>query len=79
MSHFFSEIIADKSKTTRTGSQKTGLKASVSGWRLGAEIRMRFDEVSGQDLVELFLTGGSGSPATKKIIGVWNESWDKIR
>lgn len=71
MAKLYATIQADKGKEiTRTANHR--LMANLSGWKKGWELIVDIDD-DGRYAVILYQTGGSKSPAAKKIIHSYQE------
>lgn len=78
MAHFYAEITGAKGVVTKTGTRETGLTAHVRGYTVGVYVEIRHNDFTKMDEVYVHLTGGTGALTAKKMIGAWNEDWDKI-
>lgn len=68
MGHFYAEIQGNRGMASRMGSKASGITGHIRGWTSGAKTVCRTNEL-GQDIVEVFLTNGSGH-ANDKVTGL---------
>jgi len=57
-----------KGDTSRLGSKRSGLQASVDGWGAGIEVRAVWDESLNADVFYVYATGGSNGRGGSKLI-----------
>jgi len=65
-----------RGETTRCGTKNSGITGHLRGWNLGAMVNVWYDEKSGEDRVEVFITNGSygGAWPFKKSLGVFGRN-----
>jgi len=67
MARFYGEIYGQaKTPATRIGGAISGLSGHLRGWDVGVEIWCH--TVNDEDIIEVWETGGSNSPSTRKKI-----------
>ena len=67
MAHFYGNMKGARGETTRCGNKSSGMFAHVRGWKLGVEVRMSYDEKTGEDICTVVLTDGSHATRSKTI------------
>lgn len=69
----------EKTLKTQTANGTNFVRAHIRGWNVGVEViaRPHIDD-KGQDMVEVWLTGGSANDSRKKKIGLFSEEDIKI-
>lgn len=69
MSRFYGEIQGNRGEATRQGTEKSGFRAHIRGWRIGVSVVCDVDS-DGNDIIYVRETGGSSSPWREKEIVV---------
>ncbi len=65
MAHFYAEITGSRgSKATKTATKADGMTAHVRGWDIGVSLWLHQDRETGEDVIEVEITGGSHNPKT---------------
>ncbi|MFA5991837.1 MAG: hypothetical protein WC794_06360 [Candidatus Doudnabacteria bacterium] len=60
MAHFSSEIQGSQGgEATGWGTKTSGIQCYISGWNLGCLVRMRYNETKQEDVLEIYVNGGS--------------------
>jgi len=67
MAQFIAEIKGSRGSVTRLGSKKSGIWASVNGWRSGVDVIAETD-ANGRDLFKVYKTGGSNGAFSAKLV-----------
>lgn len=75
MSRFYGNMKGARGETTRCGTACSGIRAHVRGWDLGVRARA-FVGPDGQDMVEVYLTGGSNASLVDVSLGVFCRKGD---
>ena len=70
MARFRATVRGTWGKATRLGTPKNGLTATVNGSNIG--IRVVAQVRDGEDILTVFLTGGSNAQCPEKWIGVYH-------
>ena len=73
MSHFYADIQGNRGEATRQGSKKSGIRGHIRGWNVGAEVYCFYDEKTGKDTVNIYLTGGSSGRHSSSFLGSFTE------
>lgn len=68
MAQFRAMIQGQRGEASRLGSKKSGLRAYVNGWNKGVSVYLQYDEKTGQDVVEVYKTGGSNNGSHPELI-----------
>lgn len=63
MSHFYGTIDGSRGQATRCGTKPSSLLATANGWSIGGQVRVSYSTELGTDVVQLFTTSGSDTPA----------------
>lgn len=70
MSHFYSTVEGSaKTVATRGGTKDSGISGHIRGWNVGVRVFGWHDEKTGEDVFEVYSTGGSNNSLTKKLLG----------
>lgn len=67
MAQFRATIQGNKGLASRLGTKKSGIVATVNGWTIGLKIIAK--RANGQDIIEVWYTGGSNDPAVRCLLG----------
>lgn len=67
MAHFMAEAQGKSTAATRTGTEKSGALAEVSGWEDG--VRVIAEVKDGKDVFWIYMTGGSNRSRDDELIG----------
>jgi hypothetical protein len=67
MAHFRGTIQGQRGSASRLGSARSGLTINANGWDFGVKVILR--EKDGQDVADIFLTGGSHDAAIPVYVG----------
>lgn len=60
MARYKGIIVGGRSKqVSKTGDKETGIKVTANGWDVGCESYIRFDERTGKDVLDVYITSGS--------------------
>ena len=59
MSRFYAEIQGDRKERTCLGNKNSGVTGHIRGWKVGARVTMRYNELKDEDEITIELTGGS--------------------
>ncbi len=63
MARFYGEVYGQsKTKASRIGSSKSGMYSHIRGWDVGVKVRC-FVNYNGEDVIEVYKTGGSNQPS----------------
>lgn len=73
MAHFIGVVEGNRGGVSRLGSQKSGVKASVSGWMFGVKVYLFLDTETGLDTAEIYLTDGSAQRGISRLLGRFNQ------
>jgi len=73
MARFKADIEGQKGSASRLGSAKSGMRAHVRGWNVGARVVCSVNE-DGEDVVSICLTGGSANPSFGRVVGQYTEA-----
>ena len=68
MAQFRGWMQGQRGGTSRLGSKRSGLQATVDGWDAGIEVRAVWDEILGVDVFYVYATGGSNGRGGLKLI-----------
>jgi hypothetical protein len=66
MAQFYGEMQGSKGPASRMGSKQSGLQAHIRGWTVGVAVECQ--HVGGEDVIDVYFTGGSGAPSRRKLI-----------
>lgn len=69
MAHFIGYLNGARGETSRLGTKNSGMHAEVRGCGVGGEVRIRFNEETGKDEVDFYLTSGSSGRNAARFIG----------
>lgn len=72
MAHFYASIQGNRGEATRIGTKNSGIEGHIRGWNIGAEVRCHVN-AKGQDVVEIWLTGGSNRIDSARYLGAFTE------
>lgn len=69
----------DRTTVTRMGHKR--ISGHIRGWNIGAQVTCAVDS-DGEDMVTVYLTGGSTGAHESKFLGTWkigrNGNYDKV-
>lgn len=63
MAQFRAVIYGQRGQASRLGGKSSGITAQVNGWNLGVTVEAVFDKATGQDVFNVYRTGGSNGGA----------------
>jgi hypothetical protein len=69
MSRFYGNMKGSRGETTRCGDASHGIAAHVRGWDIG--VRATMSVVNGEDVAEVYITGGSNNPLPEVRLGAY--------
>lgn len=70
MAHFYGSLRGEKGKkVTHTGSETSGLNATLNGFGFGVRVSLHFD--GNEDKADIYLTGGSNDEMKPVLIGTF--------
>jgi len=46
---------------SKLGNKTTGLDATVNGWNIGCKVYLSYNEETGKDVLDIYVTGGSNN------------------
>lgn len=72
MGRFYAEIQGSRGSATRKGTKKSGIRGHIRGWHLGVKVKCYVNEY-GNDVCQVWLTGGSSNPIEIKYLGEFVE------
>lgn len=72
MAKFYGDLTGDDQKTKVTRSAEHQLRGHIRGWNFGCHVRIRLDN-HGDEVVEIWLTGGSNDPERRRYIGTYGK------
>jgi len=64
MARFYGEIHGTRGCATRLGHR--AMESHIRGWNVGVRVECRIED--GQDVIEVYETGGSHSPSSKRLL-----------
>ena len=67
MAHFIGKLQGNRGEATRLGSKNSGIEVDADGWNFGVSAKIFYDKDTDQDVVRIFLTGGSNGGKVKHI------------
>ncbi len=66
MSQYFGEVTGKARTTaTRLGSKNSGISGHIRGWDIGGKVIVEWNEERQEDVVTIYLTGGSNGGKSK--------------
>lgn len=68
MSRFYGNMKGSRGETTRCGDRISGITGHLRGWDIGARVTA-FVGPNGEDLVEVWITGGSNGSCASVFLG----------
>lgn len=74
MAHFIGTVQGSGGEASRMGTKRSGLTTDACGWHVGAKVDLRHDEATGEDIVTVYLTGGSAPSYSAKFLGEYREA-----
>ena len=62
MAHFYGYFQGSGQEITRTGTANSGIRATLAGWNIGTQMRLREQVIDSvrKDVLDIFIDGGSG-------------------
>lgn len=66
MARFYGSMKGSRGEATRAGTASSGFEAHIRGWHAGVRIDCHAE--NGIDVIEVWETGGSTSPSSKKLL-----------
>lgn len=69
MAQFKGTIESGRGSISRLGNKQTGLNVTCDGWTLGCTANIQFNEETGRDELQIFVTHGSKRDGTFKKLG----------
>jgi hypothetical protein len=69
MAHFYGGVHGNRGAATRLGTKDSGLNAFANGWNLGVDVSLRHSRVTGEDVVSITVTRGSGGGGSRLCLG----------
>ena len=70
MSHFYSTVEgSSRTVATRAGTKDSGISGHIRGWNVGIQVYGRYDPETGEDVFEVYSTGGSNNSSTRELLG----------
>jgi len=72
MSRFYASIEGNRGMATRQGTKSSGIQGHIRGWNVGGRIVCDVND-DDEDVVRLYLTGGSRGHKSDKLIGEFKE------
>lgn len=76
MARFYASIKGNRGPASRCGSVSSGIRGHIRGLDRGVEVNI-FDRY-GEDVIQIYLTGGSNDPFKRKLIHFSSRSLDAI-
>jgi len=73
VSRFIAEIEGSRSRASRLGTAKSGMRCHIRGWDTGVSVELDVDPETGRDRVRVFETGGSNARMMSKLIAKWTD------
>jgi len=55
MSHFYGSVQGGRGEATRGGHKNTGLDVTAASWQGSVQVRLWFDDESGEDMARVYL------------------------
>lgn len=75
MAHFYGDMEGSaKTQATRCGTKKSGISAHVRGWHFGVKVWVWYNAETGEDMVDINLTGGSKNTGRGRNLGTFKKS-----
>ena len=59
MAQFRATIEGNRGPASRLGTKSSGITATINGWNIGVYVSIRYNEILGQDVIQITQTGGS--------------------
>lgn len=73
MAHFIGYLQGNRGQASRLGTKASGIYSKVSGWNIGAEIVIDYDENTKKDIVKIYKTGGSNGSIAGELLTTFTE------
>lgn len=70
MSRFYGNMKGSRGETTRCGNAASGITGHLRGWDIGVRVNVRALN-SGEDVVDVYLTGGSNGSCASVCLGTF--------
>ncbi len=70
VARFYGEVDGGRSCASRTGSKSAGMSGHIRGSNVGARVRC-YVNVDGQDVIEVYRTGGSNGNGCDQFVGAF--------
>ena len=67
MARFIGTLKGNRGEASRLGSKKSGIKATVNGWHMGAYI-VAYVNDDDKDCMDIYETTGSGGNFSEKLV-----------
>lgn len=79
MAHFIADIQGSKGPTSRLGTKQSGIAATITGWSIGCNVSIHYDETLDEDVITITRTGGSNHSGTQGETIRWVRPVDHAR
>lgn len=78
MSRFYGNMKGARGETTRCGNAISGIHGHLRGWDIGVKVEVR-ENAYGEDIVEVWLTGGSNGSCPSLFLGRYIREGNTIK
>lgn len=74
MAQYRGTLSGQRGTASRLGNKKSGLKVTCNGWEIGITVYATYDEDAKEDVMTVYLTGGSTPTSPDKLIGEYRKA-----